>query len=239
MAGPRQSVPTSGAGNRACLGSTETLSGRVVDPVHLAIAGARITAVRNNQTPTGPPFPGQNGEFSLPAGSRDLHITLLRKDSRMPSDGYDSRTSPDALEFVLQVSAVNIRVTIRSRAGIRRQPSAAGQRLNAVSDVPQSITVLTHEQIGDQMNDGIGDVVQYIPGITSIQGENNRDQIGTGNSTSADFFLNGTRDDVRISRSVQSGTGEALKGPNADDFGRRRRWRRHQSGNQERNLPDT
>jgi len=35
----------------------------------------------------------------------------------------------------------------------------------------------------------IADVVSYIPGITSHQGENNRDQLVIrGNSTSADFF---------------------------------------------------
>jgi len=76
--------------------------------------------------------------------------------------------------------------------------------------------------MGDQMMLSIGDVVQYIPGVTAIQGENNRDQIVIrGNSTSADFFLNGARDDVQYYRDLYNlERVEALKGPNAMIFGR-------------------
>jgi len=66
-----------------------------------------------------------------------------------------------------------------------------------LSDVPQSVTVVTEEQIKDQQMLSIGDVVRYLPGITAHQGENNRDQvIIRGNSSSADFFRDGIRDDV-------------------------------------------
>ena len=68
----------------------------------------------------------------------------------------------------------------------------------------------------------IGDVVRYVPGITAIQGENNRDQVVIrGNSTSADFFLDGVRDDVQYYRDLYNlDRVEALKGPNAMIFGR-------------------
>ena len=68
----------------------------------------------------------------------------------------------------------------------------------------------------------IADVVSYVPGITSHQGENNRDQLVIrGNSTSADFFLNGVRDDVQYYRDLYNvDSVEALKGPNAMIFGR-------------------
>ena len=66
------------------------------------------------------------------------------------------------------------------------------------------------------------DVVRYMPGVTSIQGENNRDQLVIrGNSTSADFFLDGVRDDVQYYRDLYNlERVEALKGPNAMVFGR-------------------
>jgi catecholate siderophore receptor len=70
---------------------------------------------------------------------------------------------------------------------------------------------------------GSGDVVRYVPaGITAHQGENNRDQIIVrGNSSSADFFLNGVRDDVQYYRDLYNVERvEALKGPNAMIFGR-------------------
>src|SRR6185437_3326353 len=82
-------------------------------------------------------------------------------------------------------------------------------------DVPQSVTVVTQELVQDQMMLSIGDVVQYMPGISSHQGENNRDQVVIrGNSTSADFFLNGVRDDVQYYRDLYNvDRVEALKGP--------------------------
>ncbi len=92
----------------------------------------------------------------------------------------------------------------------------------ALLDVPQSITVVTEEQIKDQQMLSLGDVVRYVPGITAHQGENNRDQIiFRGNSSSADFFLNGVRDDVQYYRDLYNlGRVEVLRGPNAMLFGR-------------------
>ena len=74
----------------------------------------------------------------------------------------------------------------------------------------------------DQLMTSIGDVVRYVPGITAHQGENNRDQvIIRGNNSSADFFLNGVRDDVQYYRDLYNlERVEALKGPNAMIFGR-------------------
>src|SRR3954465_11594925 len=68
----------------------------------------------------------------------------------------------------------------------------------------------------------IGGVVRYVPGITAIQGENNRDQLVIrGNSSSADFFRDGVRDDVQYYRDLYNvDRVEALKGPNAMAFGR-------------------
>jgi catecholate siderophore receptor len=89
-------------------------------------------------------------------------------------------------------------------------------------NVPQSITIVTEEQIEDQQLLSLGDVVRYVPGITAHQGENNRDQIVfRGNSSSADFFLNGVRDDVQYYRDLYNlSRVEILRGPNAMLFGR-------------------
>ncbi len=68
----------------------------------------------------------------------------------------------------------------------------------------------------------VGDVMRYVPGIGVHQGENNRDQvIIRGNSSSADFFVDGVRDDVQYYRDLYNvDRVEALKGPNAMIFGR-------------------
>ena len=88
--------------------------------------------------------------------------------------------------------------------------------------MPQSVTVVTKELIKDQMMMSVGDVMRYVPGISVHQGENNRDQvIIRGNSSSADFFVDGVRDDVQYYRDLYNlDRVEALKGPNAMIFGR-------------------
>jgi catecholate siderophore receptor len=76
--------------------------------------------------------------------------------------------------------------------------TSATRTLTPLRDVPQAVTIGPQQLIQDQMMTGMGDVVRYVRGITSHQVENNRDQLVIrGNSTSADFFVNGVRDDVR------------------------------------------
>ncbi len=100
--------------------------------------------------------------------------------------------------------------------------SSATRTDTPLIDVPQSLTVITREQIEDQQVTSIADLVQYVPGVSAHQGENNRDQIiFRGNSSSADFFINGVRDDVQYYRDVYNlDRVEVLRGPNAMIFGR-------------------
>lgn len=92
----------------------------------------------------------------------------------------------------------------------------------ALVDVPQAISVITRELIDDQAMRGIGDVTRYVPGVGIAQGEGNRDTpVLRGNSTTADFFVDGVRDDVQYLRDLYNVDRiEVLKGPNAMIFGR-------------------
>lgn len=89
-------------------------------------------------------------------------------------------------------------------------------------DVPQTVSVVTREQLDDQASHSIADVLRYVPGTTIGQGEGNRDQITLrGQNTTADFFLDGVRDDVQYYRSLYNiERVEILKGPFALIFGR-------------------
>jgi len=100
--------------------------------------------------------------------------------------------------------------------------SSATRTSTPLRDVPQSVTVITPELMRDQQMTSIADVVRYVPGIAAHQGENNRDDVVIrGNRSSADFFLNGIRDDVQYYRDLYNlDRVEALKGPNALVFGR-------------------
>ncbi|HUQ48664.1 MAG TPA: TonB-dependent siderophore receptor [Gemmatimonadaceae bacterium] len=89
-------------------------------------------------------------------------------------------------------------------------------------DVPQSLTTVTATLVKDQAMKSMAEVVRYMPGVTMGQGEGNRDQPTIrGNSTTADFFVDGVRDDAQYFRDLYNlERVEALKGSNAMVFGR-------------------
>ncbi|MGH8175544.1 MAG: TonB-dependent receptor [Steroidobacter sp.] len=100
--------------------------------------------------------------------------------------------------------------------------SSATRTDTPLRDVPQSVTVVTREVIEDQAIQSMADAVRYVPGVTMGQGEGNRDQPTIrGNGTTADFFVDGLRDDTQHFRDVYNVDRlEVLKGPNAMIFGR-------------------
>jgi catecholate siderophore receptor len=88
--------------------------------------------------------------------------------------------------------------------------------------VPQAITIVSSQQIEDQQLRSVGDLLLFVPGASYGSGEGNRDQIVLrGNSSTADFFVDGVRDDVQYFRDFYNiDRVEILKGPNAMIFGR-------------------
>jgi catecholate siderophore receptor len=113
-------------------------------------------------------------------------------------------------------------VGARGRGYAASRTTSATKTETPLRDVPQSVSLVTRELIADQAMQGMGDVVRYIPGITMGQGEGHRDAPTIrGNSTTADFFVDGVRDDVQYFRDLYNTERvEALKGSNAMIFGR-------------------
>ncbi|HEY0026691.1 MAG TPA: TonB-dependent siderophore receptor [Allosphingosinicella sp.] len=103
-----------------------------------------------------------------------------------------------------------------------RESCSATRTCTDVKDVPQSLSVISESQIEDQALRSIADVLLYVPGTSPGTGEGNRDQITLrGNNSTADFFVNGVRDDVQYFRDLyNSERVEILRGPNAMIFGR-------------------
>jgi catecholate siderophore receptor len=100
--------------------------------------------------------------------------------------------------------------------------STATKTDTPLRNVPQSISVITDKQIKDQNIKSISEAVKYVPGVSAGQGEGNRDTvIIRGQNTTADFFVDGIRDDAQIFRDFYNTERlEVLKGPNALIFGR-------------------
>ena len=91
-----------------------------------------------------------------------------------------------------------------------------------VLDVPQSVSIVTDEDIRKQGFREISDIVRYIPGVNTSQGEGHRDAVVfRGVRSTADFYIDGVRDDVQYFRSLYNlEQVEFLRGPNALLFGR-------------------
>ena len=91
-----------------------------------------------------------------------------------------------------------------------------------IVDIPQSLSIMTSEQIQDQAMQNMGDVLRYTPGVSISQGEGHRDAIVIrGIQTTADFFIDGVRDDVQYYRPLYNVEQiEVLRGSNALLFGR-------------------
>lgn len=91
-----------------------------------------------------------------------------------------------------------------------------------IIDVPQSLSVMTAEQISLQGINSIGDIIDYTPGVNTSQGEGHRDSVVfRGIRSTADFFVDGVRDDVQYYRSLYNVEQvEVLRGPSALIFGR-------------------
>lgn len=89
-------------------------------------------------------------------------------------------------------------------------------------DVPQSLSIMTTEEITERGITQIGDIIDYTPGVNTTQGEGHRDAVVfRGVRSTADFFVDGARDDVQYYRPLYNiEQVEILRGPNALLFGR-------------------
>ncbi|WP_246682763.1 TonB-dependent siderophore receptor [Methylobacterium sp. WL9] len=105
---------------------------------------------------------------------------------------------------------------------IAKRLRSATKTDTALIDTPQAISIVTQQQIRDQNVQSIGEALRYVPGVSVAQGEGHRDEILIrGQRTTADFFVNGIRDDARYFRDLYNTQRiEVLKGPNAMIFGR-------------------
>src|SRR5688500_5576533 len=113
-------------------------------------------------------------------------------------------------------------VATRGRGYATTRTMSATRTDTPIRDTPQSMSIVMRDVMADQSMQSMSDVVRYIPGITMGQGEGHRDAPTIrGNSTTADFFADGVRDDVQYYRDLYNVERvEALKGSNAMVFGR-------------------
>jgi len=115
-----------------------------------------------------------------------------------------------------------LEITAESPEALQSNRITAFRTGTPLIDVPQSVSVITGEQIEEQGIDSISDIVDYTPGVVNTQGEGHRDGIVfRGIRSTADFFVDGVRDDVQYYRPLYNVEQvEILRGPSALFFGR-------------------
>jgi catecholate siderophore receptor len=199
-----------------------TLTGKVVDPSRTPVPGAVIIATKEGSVAPVATSSGQAGEFglSLSPGTYTLRIA---------ADGFQDNTrtlemtgAQASVEAVLSLADRKDVVTVTESATYQVITSNSTRTATPLVDIPQSITVITSDLIRNQAMQNMADVVRYVPGITMAQGEGHRDApVIRGNATTADFYIDGVRDDVQYYRDVYNVERvEAVKGANALTFGR-------------------
>lgn len=138
---------------------------------------------------------------------------------------------PSPAQTAPQPATVLPEVTVQGRAeradgpvrGYRATRSGTFTKTDTpLNEVPASVTVVPGELMKDQAMQGMTDVIRYVPGVLMHQGEGNRDQIVIrGISTTADFYVDGVRDDAQVFRDLYNlERVEVLKGPGGMIFGR-------------------
>lgn len=123
----------------------------------------------------------------------------------------------------VEVAAKRISDTKPIKGYQAKRSSTATKTDTPLIDVPQSVSVVTQEQMSDQSVQSMSDAVRYVHGVTASQGEGNRDALNFRGSgvTTGDFYLDGMRDDVQTYRDFYNTDRiEVLKGPNGMVFGR-------------------
>lgn len=164
------------------------LHGRILDSTGAAVPGATVSNPDTGTTVVS----GPTGDFALPLPGGTATVTIVAMGFERLTETVSPASADAPREFNLRVAALQDSVTVTEPADYRVETLRSSMKAAIpLRNVPQSVSVVTSELIHDQMMTNMSEVVQYMPGISAHQGENNRDQvIIRGNSSSADFFLN-------------------------------------------------
>jgi len=130
---------------------------------------------------------------------------------------------PVAISISFNLGFAQDLIQVTADTDVLSTPVGVSKTDTALIDVPSTVNVFSAEQVTDQAIDSIGQIVDYTPGVNNSQGEGHRDAVvfrGQDRGT-ANFFIDGVRDDVQYYRSLYNvEQTEIALGANALFFGR-------------------
>ncbi|HEX4555810.1 MAG TPA: TonB-dependent receptor plug domain-containing protein, partial [Xanthobacteraceae bacterium] len=195
----------------------------------LALAVAALTELRAQATaqpPAAQPDASQLPAVTIDEPKRKPRRTQGESSKRTDTAAVRRRPAPrptprpDAAPTPALADTQDART---GTVGIYANSTSVATKTNTpLINIPQSISILTKDFIRDQGFGQLTDVTRYVPGVAVHQGEGNRDELVIrGVDSSANFFVNGFRDDVQIFRDLYNTQSiEILKGPSMLTFGR-------------------
>jgi catecholate siderophore receptor len=174
------------------------------------------------QTPAQQPLPQVNVEAAQPKPRSTSPVRSAQLTAPRPIVPPPSTLDPNAVvQAAWPVSGTQDART--GTVGVFSNSTSVATKINTpIVNIPQSLSVVTREFIADNAFQNLTDVTRYVPGVAIHQGEGNRDELVIrGVDSSANFFVNGFRDDVQYFRDLYNAQSvEILKGPSAITFGR-------------------
>lgn len=147
--------------------------------------------------------------IAFPAAAKDhAESNAAPRDQILPTPGPLMETQGEDILVTGDVLQSNVVASVKTPTPI--------------INVPQSLSITTEEDIEERGFTSLGQIVDYTPGVNTSQGEGHRDAIVfRGVRSTADFFIDGVRDDVQYYRGLYNiAQVEILRGPNALLFGR-------------------
>ena len=155
--------------------------------------------------------------------SNSSTVALPTVTVRAPQRRPKATTTPASAPTAAAPAPADTQDTRTGTVGVYANSTSVATKTNTpLIDIPQSVSVVTRDFIKDQSIQSLTDVARYVPGVAVHQGEGNRDELVIrGVGSSANFFVNGFRDDSQIYRDLYNIQSiEVLKGPSALTFGR-------------------
>lgn len=131
------------------------------------------------------------------------------------ADGAEAQAQRDYLPSDIVVTGARLGYGTEDGSTATKTPTP-------LIDVPQGISFITEDQLEDQSIRQLNEALRYVPGVSLETGEGHRDEVFIrGQETTADFYLDGLRDDAQYYRPLYNiERVEVLKGANALIFGR-------------------
>ena len=158
-------------------------------------------------------------------GFRSASLVALLASASSPAFASEAAESSEAVATsgAAAESAEPAIVVTGQRSEYGAKSTSTATKTNTdIRNIPQALTVISEKQIEDQAIRSVAELLTFVPGASPATGESNRDTFTLrGNSSTADFFVDGIRDDVQYFRDFYNvDRVEILKGPNAMIFGR-------------------